>query len=164
VKGKLSTFCAVVSLLLCLAVCVLWVRSYFRRDMLVTYPGDGTSRGIGSNRGILLVMWTTAGMPPPPTGKQWDFDAGPLEPSWAVPFALRFGFGRHTFAGGQQFLFVPHAAIAVPSGLLAALSWSRQRRLRRHALAGLCPACGYDLRATPDRCPECGAAGKAVAA
>ncbi len=46
--------------------------------------------------------------------------------------------------------------------LPAAAGLRRHRRRRRTPSAPVCDVCGYDLRATPDRCPECGAVPAAV--
>jgi hypothetical protein len=44
------------------------------------------------------------------------------------------------------------------SAVLPTRWWVRHRRATRDGRKGQCPSCGYDLRATPDRCPECGKA------
>lgn len=45
---------------------------------------------------------------------------------------------------------------------LFALKMDRRARIAMRLAKGLCPVCGYDLCATPDRCPECGAEVPAV--
>ncbi len=47
--------------------------------------------------------------------------------------------------------------LCLPFAPLPAIWLIEFARLRRRCEKGLCPTCGYDLRATPDRCPECGA-------
>jgi hypothetical protein len=52
--------------------------------------------------------------------------------------------------------WLPFAATLILPAARAVLAWRPMRR-RRLIRAGLCVRCGYDLRASPDRCPECGA-------
>ena len=53
---------------------------------------------------------------------------------------------------------VPHPYWVGLTAILPAWRIARAVRGRRRARVGLCPRCGYDLRATPHQCPECGTA------
>ncbi len=62
----------------------------------------------------------------------------------------------------QEFLvFVPHWSLFAGSAIVPACWVLARWRERRVRVAGCCVVCGYDLRASPDRCPECGTAAKA---
>jgi hypothetical protein len=47
--------------------------------------------------------------------------------------------------------WLPAVLLAVPP-----LTWLFVAKRRRRVARNACPWCGYDLRATPDQCPECG--------
>lgn len=54
---------------------------------------------------------------------------------------------------------VPYWFLVLVSGVFPSIKLTRIRRVkeqRKRLLRAHCSVCGYDLRATPDKCPECG--------
>jgi hypothetical protein len=183
----LFTLCSAVSLLLCVTVCALWGRSYGVSDDLAWIVQHETQQersrrqtrfGIGMVDGEIHVGRGSRTWNP-------EFGTFDLEPafSWStranesrftVPgasFWRRLGFSyqrTRSFSSILSYSFnsddvvLPFWAIAVATALLPACFVAARRTARRHCRLSLCPICGYDIRASPERCPECGTATKAA--
>jgi hypothetical protein len=69
--------------------------------------------------------------------------------------------GHISMAGTRTIYGIPYGYFLMLFLLLPAWRWLplliRRTRARFIISPGICRNCGYDLRATPDRCPECGA-------
>jgi hypothetical protein len=145
---------AIVTLIL-----VSWVLSY-RSTTPLTFNSHRLCRRFELRHlnGILFFSWLEIH----PTANQgWQSANEGWYTTMAVELdslVLGFGFyaapGEPTRAGE---LAVPYWAIMLSVVVTApgfvALRYVRRRRRQR---SGHCPVCGYDLRATPERCPECG--------
>lgn len=71
------------------------------------------------------------------------------------PYA--YAYGEHaTDYSEYRAVVLPYWLVAIASAVLPLTVLLASARRRRRKYEGLCPACGYDLRASPDRCPECG--------
>ena len=76
-------------------------------------------------------------------------------PPWAGQ-VNRFGFRYTRWSDGSGEVGVPLWVFALIAILIALPSTAIAIARYRRTTAAHCRHCGYDLRATPDRCPECG--------
>ena len=178
-RSAVATGLAAGSALLCLAALVGWVRSHVSSDSNTwTDMNDRDGRYVfdvtifKSRRGVIGLgherfLEKTVGA----TDTHTEFETA---------FVARV-FGRQSNrAGGPGWLgfdFLYNADesdlaawsawyVACPYWFLVTLTaitpawwargWWSRRRARRRRQRGMCGACGYDLRSSGHRCPECG--------
>jgi hypothetical protein len=182
-RRKVFMFVATVSAVLFVAVCVMWVRSDLVRDyafVWLRWPGDAAGKRYlkvdgDSGGGQIELSW-----------EKWTFARRELLRQHGGIATVDFYYRAFadlpkeyarssppTFwnaVGFKWYSGPTHCAVIFPfwfaalltAGVPAAWTVERARRGRR-VKEGRCHSCGYDLRATPDRCPECGAVAKGIA-
>jgi hypothetical protein len=155
VKRWKFTILSALSLLLCVAVCVMWVRSFSRADVLVL-PGTVRWYVAISERGSVIGFACNRSAANRPFGDGAWYQSRPFT-SFPDRYETWLGFGyfRDSPIVSGRLAFVPTWFIVLLFAIAPA-AWLATTLRQRRWHPGLCPSCGYDLRATPGRCPECG--------
>jgi hypothetical protein len=168
VRRRLLNLLAALSLLLCVAVCALWVRSYLAWD-LVRVRTERRWLHVGCGAGKLMAgTWLTAdhdleadmSLRREVRGAERARKNLALSSAAATYRLHAVGFEymalRAQKPTSYRMAVVPMWFPAASAAIVPVLWLRRRQRERRRVAAGCCSRCGYDLRATPGRCPECG--------
>ena len=177
VKRWLFNFAAGVSLIVFMAIVAVWVRSHHATDWnewhgefgridtlrIITGDGDCVIDCVALVNPPLIAPFNR----PLPTGwrriTQPSYDLQGQWGRWSgdrhdlLGFIIWGGRKTGTINTTQSFVVLfPFWLVACVALVMPAAFVARHLCRRRRASDGRCAVCGYDLRATPDRCPECG--------
>jgi len=172
-RGRRLGWRVMVSLLICIGIAVEWRRSRIHTDMLAYLTPASRLQGLAADRDGALFFFSDVPFSPERgfSLQGLSVASDEFEPMRAMLFDpsltvhQRFGFksvaGQLPMAATLNPQFV---AVVIPYWCLLPLAllptvallrrWRRQRLRKKR---GQCLACGYDLRASGSRCPECGA-------
>src|SRR6266550_5914103 len=153
---RLRSLALLLPILLLGLVLLLWARSYL--------PDQTHFR---SHQGRMLIFFVTGGYVLwfDPSSAQYSGSETAVEycrrvaQVQSLPMLRLGGFEwtdlnfKSSFPG---FVAIPYWFIATVLGALSPWAILRRRSQRDHFLPGHCHACGYDLRGSNGKCPECG--------
>jgi hypothetical protein len=150
---------AAASLVMCAGTLAFWVRGNHKGlkvSLVITRPTERYAYSASTELGSLEFSYYSnpTGMTLPPRVSWEWYEWMPRADAVAH---LRLGFGRGRIFGvppaGGAWIALPWWIMAVS---LAGISIMLLLNGRPRKRPGLRCSCGYDLRASPDRCPECG--------
>jgi hypothetical protein len=176
VRRRLFPILSVISLLFFLGTCALWVRSNHVGEIFGLYsdkqvtPAHRAANGVvwtGSCRFRAIEIWSDRGAVAFAT--RYVGDIGDVETwrpfrrlsTWRRASDPIYSLRIFTYGGRWGCEFRTLYLVPMTGSLILPMTWlmlGRRRSRARHedGLTRPCPQCGYDLRVTPNRCPECG--------